>query len=358
VTSDELRIIDEIPEGCTVIESSLPNGATTDPANAQIYIPLQNLLPGFETVFAYQLVSASDQASRPMFEDDLEGDEVMLDWEVETFQGSVPFELHENAGIDNSNGWTIANTDNVNIHNLNLRREILLDANQPVLRFFQRYNTETGSDGGVVEISDDGGQTWNDLGPFLFRHPYPRSISLNTFNELDRRAFSGDQNSWIATYADLSNWRGQTVSIRWRFGSDFQFDGMGWWLDEFAIFDAFNYQSTSGLYEDELLLASTVAEEWGTIVQPDQSIPTAEPEYSEPELLVYPNPVSNVLTLLSSDGIIGHVKIYQIDGRMVRKLDTEYGQKLNINVSDLSTGVYFIEVQIGNYIQRKKFVKS
>ncbi len=64
-------------------------------------------------------------------------------------------------------------------------------------------------------------------------------------------------------------------------------------------------------------------------------------------LLVYPNPVKGVLTI---NGIYKSVEIYDIYGKLVLSSDA----KQTINVSSLSNGIYFININTNNVITVKK----
>jgi len=64
-------------------------------------------------------------------------------------------------------------------------------------------------------------------------------------------------------------------------------------------------------------------------------------------LLVYPNPVKDVLTI---DGMYSSAEIYDIYGKLVLSSDA----KRTINVSSLSNGVYFININANNVITVNK----
>ncbi len=71
------------------------------------------------------------------------------------------------------------------------------------------------------------------------------------------------------------------------------------------------------------------------------------------ELKIYPNPVYDFLTIELEEKI-SSVKIISIDGRI---LLNEFSEN-KIDVSKLSTGIYFIEVKTDRNNYRKKFLKS
>src|SRR5262249_37268720 len=105
-------------------------------------------------------------------------------------------------------------------------------------------------DGGVVEISTDNGQTWNDIG-FAASPGYGTTPILNNNrNPLEgRRAFVGlstgttyetpSASPFAACVIDLGyNYAGQTVRIRFRMGVALGHSGLpllGWQIDDVSI---------------------------------------------------------------------------------------------------------------------------
>jgi len=109
-------------------------------------------------------------------------------------------------------------------------------AGNPTLTFWHDYNTEPGYDGGVVEISSDGGSSWSDLGSAMTANGYNSSLSSCCGNPLGgRQAFSGNGGGYLQTSVDLSAWSGEQVLLRWRMGSDSSIPGTGWYLDNVEI---------------------------------------------------------------------------------------------------------------------------
>lgn len=103
------------------------------------------------------------------------------------------------------------------------------------LRFFTRHDIETSWDKGEVQISVDGGSSWQRL-----ELDYPTSCS-DTSDACGLPAgdfFSGEQTSWAEYLVDLSSWQGQAITIRWLLSSDTSQNGAGWWLDDISITQA------------------------------------------------------------------------------------------------------------------------
>ena len=110
---------------------------------------------------------------------------------------------------------------------------------------------------------------------------------------------------------------------------------------------AFHYTSTTGAaatyYVDSIQITGTPL---GI-----KNINTAE------KVSVYPNPVSNYLIINNMTGV-NAIKISDILGETVQNLNVS-GSKANINVSNLSKGIYFISLMNDKSIlETKKFVKE
>ena len=90
----------------------------------------------------------------------------------------------------------------------------------PVLSFWHSYVTENTWDGGVVEISANGG-AWTDLGSLMTQNGYNGTISASAGGPLaGRQAFTGSSGGYKETRVNLSSYAGQSVRIRFRFATD------------------------------------------------------------------------------------------------------------------------------------------
>jgi fibronectin type 3 domain-containing protein len=103
----------------------------------------------------------------------------------------------------------------------------------PVLTFWSKYDIEDDWDKGEVQISIDGGSSWE-------RVPvnYPGYASNTGYDACDLPAaafFSGIDLTYAEYTASLSTWSNQDAQIRWVLSSDGYVDGTGWWVDDIAI---------------------------------------------------------------------------------------------------------------------------
>ncbi len=112
-------------------------------------------------------------------------------------------------------------------------------SNYTTLSFWHRFNTEDGWDGGVVEVSTNGGGSWTDLGSKMVSGKYNGSMGTGSNNPIGgRAAFTGLITSFMKTTINLSSYAGQSVRIRFRFGSDDNTApaGGGWFVDDIMLY--------------------------------------------------------------------------------------------------------------------------
>lgn len=94
-------------------------------------------------------------------------------------------------------------------------------------------------DGGVIEVSNDGGATWQDV-TALGVDPYPVTLVATGTNPLaGRKAFSGVSPGFPALQPLTLNFgtqfAGQTVQLRFRLGADDNTSFAGWIIDDVAV---------------------------------------------------------------------------------------------------------------------------
>jgi MYXO-CTERM domain-containing protein len=95
------------------------------------------------------------------------------------------------------------------------------------LQFWHRMDSESGYDGGRVEISTDGGQSFTDLGSRISENGYNDTISGGS-------AWSGTI-AWQRVTADLAGFGPGPIMIRFHFTSDSSISETGWWIDDVRV---------------------------------------------------------------------------------------------------------------------------
>src|SRR5207249_12286696 len=122
--------------------------------------------------------------------------------------------------------------------------------------FFHRFQTESTYDGGVMEISINGGPFTDILaagGSFIFGG-YTGTISPSDGSPIaGRQAWTGQPSGWpnyqsaIATFPPAAV--GQSIRLRWRFVSDYIVPSVGHWIDGIMVIDDYPAMTCSGLGE-------------------------------------------------------------------------------------------------------------
>ncbi len=161
--------------------------------------------------------------------------------------------------------WTVSNAQSysppnsffsadiavVSDQTLTTTNSISLPANPPQLTFWHRYISESTFDGGVVEISLNGGTTWSDIGESNYvQNGYNSTISTQFSSPISgRRAFSGSVSNFIQSKINMTPYANQSdVKLRWRFASDASVSATGWYVDDIKIFNRANVFMRSNIY--------------------------------------------------------------------------------------------------------------
>lgn len=74
---------------------------------------------------------------------------------------------------------------------------------------------------------------------------------------------------------------------------------------------------------------------------------------------VYPNPANNVLNLAVKNGLtVNQVSMTDVNGRIVKTINSSFDSNLEMNISDLSAGVYMLTIKTNEGVANSKFVKN
>ena len=74
------------------------------------------------------------------------------------------------------------------------------------------------------------------------------------------------------------------------------------------------------------------------------------------KLVLYPNPATNVLNITTSEAtIIEKVSLYNLTGQLIKSVE---GNQKTVDMSDLSSGNYFVKIQTNKGVINKKVIKK
>jgi len=124
------------------------------------------------------------------------------------------------------------------------------------LSFWHKYEFEETAndqyDGGVLEITTDGGNNWQDLETAITANGYTGDLNNGFQNPLGgRNAWTGTQSSFIKVDVDLNAYAGNNVRIRWRMGTDNTQEAGDWLIDDIQLLDPVSCQANDLIFEDD-----------------------------------------------------------------------------------------------------------
>jgi hypothetical protein len=184
------------------------------------------------------------------------------------------------------------------------------------ISFWHRFNTDTLADGGVIEVSTDGGASWTNIinaVQFTLTNFYSNANTISSNS--NKPGFTGNS-GWVKStiYGSALNF----VRFRFTFTSDnTNTNKDGWMIDSFDF-------TCLGTGINEIGLNS--------------------PFHS------FPNPTSNFISIRSDNSLkIKTIAIKDILGKTILTTD-----KTTIDFSQFDSGLYFMEIMTdkGKYIER------
>jgi len=112
-------------------------------------------------------------------------------------------------------------------------QQVRVPAADPTLRFDTKWRTENHWDFGFVQVSTDGGETYQSLG----NKDTTRQTNAGTVETVKENVpgFTGNSNGWRSERFDLSAYAGERILLSFRYVTDGGVDLPGWWVDEVAV---------------------------------------------------------------------------------------------------------------------------
>ncbi len=230
-----VTITDVLDTGLVFVNGSLTCGTFTA---GTITILEANMTPGATLNCSFKAVAKHGNFSDVFFSDDIESG--TANWTVVNGQGAGIWSVSGANPNSPVNSWFAPNTGTADNTEYLISDPIVLQANSQ-LGFWHDYDTEFGWDGGIIEISTDGGTNWIDLGPMIISNGYNSVLGVNANLDIaNRPAFSGSSDGYIFTTVDLSSYGTQSVQFRFLFGEDDNTSEVGWFVDDVQVYEAYS----------------------------------------------------------------------------------------------------------------------
>lgn len=202
--------------------------------------------------------------------------------------------------------------------------------------FYHWFRTEQYHDGGNVEFTEDGGQTWWPIGWAVKGKPWYNTAFVTALDQI-RPGWTDTTAGWENANLTMKFENPTKLIFRFRFGSDQDIENYGWAIDNFCYrkADTLGAQVQIGQEEHEWMPEEAVV-----------GLPTPNPANHQTELsILYPTPTDM------------SVRVYDMLGQLVEERDAHAGQgvtTLQFNTSSWRPGMYFINLEHeGETITRK-----
>jgi extracellular elastinolytic metalloproteinase len=363
VAATSLVITDPIPTGATYVANSSSTAVTNN--NGVLTWNIATLAVNDSLVITYKLNTDPTKKSIASFSDDMENGDRNWDFEeLEDIKANNFWEIVDFQSRSGSKSWGVGYpakgfTDQV-VFNL---KPIEVKGAKPILRYYYKINSEPIFDAGIVQITTDGGKNWEFVDDKVFKNPYRGKIDYTTFATPGIKGYWGIVDTFASSCIDLSSYLGKNIQFRFRFGADSTQSGTGWFIDDVAVMDMYNYTSKARVTTAQKDTAFAEALGRGTIVDPTIFTPTAD-ILSELQVKVFPNPTSDVINIniINNEAVNAKIELISVDGKVM------YQQQINllgareslipIDMVTYPSGVYFAKVQTDKKVMIEKIVKQ
>ncbi len=345
-TVNNVEVRDQIPAGSEYVAGSGSITGTVDGTEVVFSIPSIDF--DDEVVISYELIATSGK-STTIFLNDVESDEDFDFWNIDV-EGTSSLWLPDNSNpYSGGQHWFCASAE-ADVDQRLIFGPFTVSGNVPTFRFWHNYNTQNGNDGGFVEITTDGGSIWSRFPDKFIRNGYPAPLSYSAVPIPSNFGFSGSSDGYIDSYIDLSDYTGQEVSVRFRYGSDETVIATGanpgWAVDAVELMDLIMLESSATVTSDEASATSNTAR---TIIDSDQSVEVVDAAPDFFNMSVFPNPASDEvhISIATKDRVNGSISLNAIDGRLIMQDNISLDQTTRVKTLDiksLTSGVYFIKI--------------
>ncbi|HHB77839.1 MAG TPA: DUF11 domain-containing protein [Saprospiraceae bacterium] len=364
-----VTVTDMIPSGTSYVAGSASSPASV--VGETISFDLGNVADQTDLTITYQLNSDPDNKSISLWNDDFETDDAR--WNQESVEGDNYWDWESSSLLgyahSGAHSFYIEGATGSSDQTLFLLDPITISGAKPILRFFHRYDTKPGEDGGIVELSSDNGLTWHDAGERIFRNKYTGKIDYSTFVIPNQQAFWGispsvDSAGYIETMVDLSDFVGSNFNVRWHFASgatDSDLNSVIWSVDDVEFMDMLNYDTEVCVSSSEGDQACAKAKGNGTVVNSNLMVDVNDVNDPSIGFEISPNPAGDFVNvrIQSEFNQEATIAIVTLEGKTIVSESTRLNvgsQSTTIGTRQLAAGLYFVKIQTPKGLNIQKLI--
>ncbi len=231
--------------------------------------------------------------------------------------------------------------------------------NLSFLSFWHRFGFETGYDGGRIEISTDGGGSWQNASTYIFQSPYNAKATALPWGN-GGSIYGNSSNGWMNTLVNLVPFNNQSIKVRFRIKTDNGNPGAleGWYIDEILALRGCGGYAKAALFNN-------IGTRIDTLMQPLFITPVTginDPVSVDNIIKIFPNPASAECSISFhvEERARTTVSIVNLNGQVIKSYNKgtlvsgNYSQ--TISAKALPAGMYFVVLETGNQKVYKKLV--
>lgn len=207
------------------------------------------------------------------------------------------------------------------------------------MEFWHNFKTELYHDGGSIEFSYDGWQTYKTLGYVLPSGDWFNTTHVTAMDIL-RPGWTGESGGWINSkivFELEAPPSGDVAQFRFRFASDQSFEYQGWAIDDFCI--------------------TRTNKETDIFIGVEEEMPQGLVGIGN----VIPNPTSGVTIIpyVMNDPAPVKVNIYNVLGQLLNQFEQQSQQGLNqveFDVTNWKPGMYVVSIEVNGEVTTRKVI--
>ena len=369
-TVTDVLVSDQLPRGMSYVMSSASHEASVN--GDQIFFEFDSLQSQQWDTITFRLQHDNSFNSVVLNNNTVDSNEDIAEWQRELIEGEINiFRINSNTFFPTYSGencWFVQEIDDDSEASIRFN-DIEVVGEKPVIRFWHRINTEFTRNGGFVEYSTDG-VLWEDAKDLFIRNGYECPLAFTTFAIPALQAFSGrtGENDYVDSYIDLSDFIGQTISLRFRFGTNsgtgatandevFPADG-GWFIDDIDLIDLVLDKTTACIStsDDEACTLENVS-----VLDPQIITSTEDLTIIGERLSIYPNPAGDFINIdiTSKQNQDAILDIVDVRGQLIYSESLVLNNNRNthtINTSQFNTGIYFVQLRTSTQSFTQKLI--
>ena len=375
-----VSVDDDLYQGSNYIAGSVSNGLEATQNGSIITFSIPDIASGDQFEFSYRLSTDPEKFSIRQFFDPIDDPAESQDlWAVDS---EIDFDPSDNprndwsikplGGYTGEYVWHSADTTLESYQTLYNFETIEVTGARPTLKFYHKYETEPGFDGGVVEVSkefdavDDNWQPVNDL---IIRNGFTAKIAYTTFVKPDFYAFWGStEGEWIDTYIDITPYANQEFfNVQFSFGSDGAEESDqaidGWMLDDIEVIEMYAYNGAACVSYNGGDAVCAEAENGGSIVTSQEGIVSVDEITNPLDIKIFPNPTEeNVNVIITGKQYSpATLELLSLDGKMLQMRQVFLSgttQTFGLDLSDYPNGMYMVRAVSGDHTRMVKVSKN